>query len=255
MVSQLSARLSNFNSIENSSDNSSNGSMSNRGAQSTKSHGRSSAGGYMADMENSSSTGNASCDSSPSCFVDVLPGHHKRERVSSIDSSDVKRRKTLEANYLASTVGFELARAGKSAPLVRSNPHVDHVQNKSLTTPFLVVQAPLKGIFQTDYCANMSNIISACSSFYQIPAETLLSSKEKGIFTEEMCTSSVSGDSEDDNACGNPSKPVKTSGEPSFITMGDALSISTEPRYVSIALVQLVDTSIRSNGSGSHFTF
>jgi hypothetical protein len=238
MVSQLSARLLNFNSIENSSDNSSNGSKSNGGAQSTKSRGRSSAGGYMADME--SSTGNTSCDSSPACFVDVLPGHHKRENTSSIDSGDVKRRKTLEANYLASTVGFELARAGKSAPLMRINPHVDHVQNKTLTTPFLVAQAPLTGVFQTDYCANMHNIISACSSFYQIPTETLLSKKETGICREELCTSSVSGDSEDDivcsNACIDTAKPdTKTAAcEASFITMGDALSISMEPRYVSI---------------------
>jgi hypothetical protein len=192
----------------------------------------------MADMENSSSTGNTSCDSSPACFVDVLPGHHKRENASSVDSRDLKRRKTLEENYLASTVGFELARAGKSTPLVRINPRVDHVQNKSLTTPFLVAQAPLTGVFQTDYCSNMHNIISACSSFYQIPAETLLSKKEKGICTEELCTSSVSGDSEDENACTctDTSKPVKIAQacEASFITMGDALSISMEPRYVSI---------------------
>ncbi len=192
----------------------------------------------MADMENSSSTGNTSCDSSPASFVDVLPGHHKRENLSSINSRDAKRRKTLEANYLASTVGFELTRAGKSAPLVRSNPHVDHVQNKSLTTPFLVAQAPLTGVFQTDYCANMHNIISACSSFYQIPAETLLSKKEKGVFREELCTSSVSGDSEDNNACADASKQDKASSEASPITMGDALSISMEPRYVSIAFYQ-----------------
>jgi hypothetical protein len=234
MVSQLSARLLSLNRIENSSDISSNGSKSNREAKSTKSLGRSSTEGYTADMENSSSTGNTSCDSAQSGVVDVLPGHHKRESVSSIDTRDAKRRKTLEENYLASTVGFELARAGKSAPLVRSNPQVDHVQNKSLTTPFLVAQAPLKGIFQTDYCANMQNIISACSSFYQIPAETLLFKKETGIYREELCTSSVSGDSEDDNACINLSKADNTSGKPSFITMGDALSISMEPRYVSI---------------------
>jgi hypothetical protein len=206
----------------------------------------------MADMENSSSTGNTSCDSAQSGVVDVLPGHHKRENVSSIDSRDVKRRKTLEQNYLASTVGFELARAGKSAPLVRSNPQVDHVQNKSLTTPFLVAQAPLKGIFQTaDYCSNMHNIISACSSFYQIPAETLLSKKETGICREELCTSSVSGDSEDDTACVDLSKADQTSSEPSYITMGDALSISMEPRYVSIANF----FTLRSNGSGSHKLF
>jgi hypothetical protein len=189
----------------------------------------------MADIENASSTGNTSCDSSPACIVDVLPGHHKREHVASINSRDAKRRKILEAKYLASTVGSELARVGKSAPRVRPNPLVDHVQNKSLTTPFLVAQAPLTGIFQTDYCANMHNIISACSSFYQIPTEALLSSKEKGICREEMCTSSVSGDSEDSNACDDPSNIGETSSGPSFITMGEALSISMEPRYVSFA--------------------
>jgi hypothetical protein len=239
MVSQLSARLLNLNRIANSNDNSSNGSKSNRGAQSTKSNGRSSAGGYMADSETLSSTGNTSCDSSPSCFVDVLPGHHKREHASSIDTRDVKRRKMFEANYLASTVGAELARAGKSAPQVRVNPNVDYVESKSLTTPFLVPQAPLKGVFQADYCANMDNIVSACSSFYQIPTEALLSSKDNGVAREEMSPSSISGDSD---ASDEPSKPIKTSAGPSFITMGEALSISMEPRYVSIAFVQLFDS-------------
>jgi hypothetical protein len=145
---------------------------------------------------------------------------------------------------MASTIKRELARAGRNAPLVRANALVELVENKQLTTPFLVPEASLQGLFHTSYSTSLDDMMRASSSFYQLPSkeEHVKGNSNAG---EEISTSSVSdGNSEDSrsncnrNTCDDPSNETASEPKaelvPSSISMGEALAISTEPRYVSI---------------------
>lgn len=228
MVSQLSARL--MNGYSSSSDNSTT-TGSNSNSKPTFSavahhHRRNATGtvsasaGYCADME-SSLGDNSSVDASASApfYVGV---NRKHESSGVIDSRSPKRRQILEMTYLASRATIELARAKKTAPVMRKNPLVNHMTSSSLDSAFLTPKSPSNGLSGQDYATSIGDIMQACSSFYAIPAHSLVTKEDSTL--SGSSTSSVSN-SDLDEASTNDA-------EPALVTMNEALSLSKEARYV-----------------------
>jgi hypothetical protein len=150
-----------------------------------------------------------------------------------------KRQKLLERNYAASTVKSDLARGGIPFPCLRQVPRViqgadvdiskiEHVSAKdfdkrSVLAPATTYISPFD--FRNDCSSIVNELLQDARSFYALPVgeQKQQDAGKQGDSESESSTSSMtdSPDDEDDQK-----------NDITFVTMGDALSISKIPRYV-----------------------
>jgi hypothetical protein len=194
-----------------------------------------SSGGYMADIDSSTSSGPSGSGviTTPPFYIGLLPGHRKREGGGLDSARSTKRREVLETEYLASTATRELSRAGRTARVVRSTSKVQLVSSSKMMSPFLIQRNTPSNGFHDDYSTSISDAVQACGSFYKMLPPAVVATGLQSKARSESTTGSVSND---DSLDGNDEKLQEVASflaTPSSMTMGEALSISTEARYVS----------------------
>lgn len=201
--------------------------------------------GYSADQEQSAQT------TAPPFYIDLLSHHGKRHASDDHHhdgAPDEKKRRLenqMEVNYLAHTARHEISRGGRSYPTINTKKprvlpvgvdysHVTLVHSKDFFMPPRKPAASSWNMTMTmspDLCMDaLQSIIKSCSSHYRgvsnPPVAPLGRPEQKTPETEEdssdvaSTTSSVTEDGDD-------VAPPKTT-----ISMGQALSISKQPRYV-----------------------
>jgi len=263
MVSPLSARLLNgYCSSGNSSDGSTKklqalkhssphlAAGSAVSAASASKPDNASSTGYVADMEqlHVTSTG------APPVFIDMYSHHRKRELTSNDERAKKNRKiqgQIQEMNYLATTAKADIARGEKHVPVVRTQcprtlasmagvdmTKVQLVTSNKLTSPFLTAQSggpPIVSPMERDnYYGDINDMIQSCSSFYQLPIQLEETKLSSAADTESSTSSVTDTESEECNEVSTEEEdPSRTNNDASLITMGEALSISRQPRYVA----------------------
>jgi hypothetical protein len=252
MVSALTDRL--FSGYSSSGTNSSGGAASGKNASSGGGTKPANDSGYSADREQRSA---GSTETPPLFYIDLLTRHRKRACSTSADNSslasDEKRARitdSQELNYLAHMVSQELGTAGGHA-----YPKINSKKPRMLPTHANVNMGGVTLVHSKDYFAvaprkssqsshgghNMmspelcvdalQSIIKACAPHYQTTASFRAinppfskPTADLGTSDSASTTSSVTEDEAED-ATENPS-----------ISMGQALTISKQPRYVCVCV-------------------
>lgn len=250
MVSALTDRL--FSGYSSSGTNSSGGAASGKNASSggTKPANDS---GYSADQEQPSAA-----KTPPLFYIELLTRHRKRGSPSDNSSlaSDEKRTRiedAQEVNYLAHMVSQELVRGGHLYPeintekprMLPTNANVDmrgvtlvHSKDYFGAPPAARTSSQSSSshnnnpnnhphnMMSLDFGGDaLQSIIKACAPHYQTTTTSRVNPKPAGVLTDTSdgasTTSSVTEEEAEDAATENPS-----------ISMGQALTISKQPRYV-----------------------
>ena len=244
MVSPLTDRL--LSGYSSSETNSSNGRQSSgAGAKPTTD-----SGGYSADHELSNQ------GTPPPFYIDLLSRHHKRHASGSPQGQlpDEKKKRIeheKEVSYLAHVARHEMARGGiKSSKINTKKPRmlpypidmskVSLVHSKNFfTLPRKPVETSAWNMTLTmspDLCFDaLQSIIKSCSDHYQgVPggpvAAPVLADSVKPAPEMEGDTSDVASTTSSVTEDGDPSSSEDSTKVP--ISMGDALTISKQPRYV-----------------------
>lgn len=203
--------------------------------------------GYSADQEQSAQA------AAPPFYIDLLSRHGKRHATDDLHDGapDEKRKRVeneMETNYLAHSARHEIARGGLRCPKINLKKprlasagidfsHVSLIHSKDF---FMTPRKPdtskspwnVTMSMSPDLCIDaLQSIVKSCYSHYQgvsnVPAEPVARTESKTSETEgdasdvASTTSSVTEDGVEEVAA-----PKST------ISMGQALSISKQPRYV-----------------------
>ena len=184
--------------------------------------------GYSADRES-----NASSTIPPVFSIDFLSRNKKRESRGTPASERSKRLKVQEMNYSAATAKSELTRAGLKVPLLKkeSMKVVDHRYSSAVAdSPYLYSNAAPK----MDDVSPLASIIDSCDAFYaalpKIPAATESDNSQQNRSPSEYESSTSSVTDNDENSDSSVSgEEAKTK----VVSMGEALSLSKEARYVT----------------------
>ena len=249
MVSALTDRL--FTGYSSSETNSSGGRLSNEPKKSATTDRDS--GGYSADQEQSAGT-------PPPFYIDLLSRNHKRHASgqSHADAPDEKKKRVQhqqEMNYIAHVAKHEISRGGLRCPKVNSKkprmvPGLIDMSKVSLIHSkdfFTLPKRPVTSAWNVtmtmspDLCMNaLSSMVKSCSEHYRgvpgaaAPATVPRFPTSQAPETEgdssdvASTTSSVTEYGVDEVAA------VESEADSSkiAISMGQALTISKQPRYV-----------------------
>ena len=249
MVSALTDRL--FSGYSSSETNS-----TGRLSDGAKAGPTTDSGGYSADQEQSAQ------GTPPPFYIDLMSRHRKRHasgdlKDSSSTRDDLKRaQKEQEVNYLAHVARHEIARGGLKCPQINykkprllSCPidmsRVTLVHSKDFfTVPRKPVSSSLWNVTQTmmspDLCMDtLQSIVQSCAELYKgepISETSSTTEDSAGEKPSEMeadnsdvasTTSSVTEDGVEEATSGGDSAKVA-------ISMGQALTLSKQPRYVPL---------------------
>uniref|UniRef100_A0A7S3L6B6 Uncharacterized protein n=1 Tax=Amphora coffeiformis TaxID=265554 RepID=A0A7S3L6B6_9STRA len=255
MVSTLTDRL--FSGYSSSETNSSTGRRGNHEPKSAPTTDRDS-GGYSADLENSAGT-------PPPFYIDLLSHHRKRHASGEYhaDAPDEKKKRVeheQEMNYIAHTARRELAHGGLRYPKIncrkpRMVPGPINMSKVSLVSSKDFAKSQKRPVtsawnvtltMSPDLCLDsLTSIIKSCSDHYRgVPCvaaampqpSTCKESVMDGDSSDvASTTSSVTEEGVDEVAAGESEAETSKVA----ISMGQALTISKQPRYVDSVVKRL----------------